>query len=191
MFISIGKAIDTWAPTSRTLCHAKSDIPVMWMNRLSGPIRCRDRATLADDELLEGGPDAERREDVRRDLEAEAASDFPRRLGAGVTQVHLAAHDHGDELIGRREPLLLDARRVLRILIVRIGAENVGTGTLEYPKAARRPVSNSAWIAASEFCGEWWICDTSCTVVTPSSSWLRPAKSSLMYTSCGEIPART
>ncbi len=38
MFISIGKAIETCAPTSLTFCQAASDIPVMWMNRLSGPI---------------------------------------------------------------------------------------------------------------------------------------------------------
>ena len=38
MFISIGKAIETCAPTSLTFCQAVSAIPVMWMNRLSGPI---------------------------------------------------------------------------------------------------------------------------------------------------------
>ena len=38
MFISIGNAIDTWAPTSLTFSQAVSDMPVMWMNRLSGPI---------------------------------------------------------------------------------------------------------------------------------------------------------
>ena len=38
MFISIGKAIETWAPTCFTFFHAMSDIPVMWMNRLSAPI---------------------------------------------------------------------------------------------------------------------------------------------------------
>jgi len=38
MFISIGKAIETCAPTSLTLSQARSDMPVMWMNRLSGPI---------------------------------------------------------------------------------------------------------------------------------------------------------
>ena len=37
MFISIGTASDTAAPASRTLCQAKSDMPVMWMNKLSGP----------------------------------------------------------------------------------------------------------------------------------------------------------
>ena len=81
MFISIGKAIETCAPTSLTFCQAMSDMPVMWMNRLSGPIpilwllpprsggeRVHDRA------------DAERREDVRRNLEVELAPDRPGRL---------------------------------------------------------------------------------------------------------------
>ncbi len=35
MFISMGTASDTCAPASFTFCHAMSDIPVMWMNRLS------------------------------------------------------------------------------------------------------------------------------------------------------------
>ena len=38
MFISIGKAIETCAPLSFTACQPVSDMPVMWMNRLSGPI---------------------------------------------------------------------------------------------------------------------------------------------------------
>ena len=38
MFISIGKAIETCAPLSCTACHPRSDIPVIWMNRLSDPI---------------------------------------------------------------------------------------------------------------------------------------------------------
>ena len=35
-------------------------------------------------------------------------------------------------------------------------------------------------IAASECAGEWWICEMSCTVVTPASSELREPNSSLM-----------
>ena len=35
-------------------------------------------------------------------------------------------------------------------------------------------------IAASECSGEWWICEMSCTVVTPASSWLSEPNSSLM-----------
>src|SRR2546430_10024219 len=35
MFISIGNAIETCAPTCFTLFQAVSDIPVMWTNRLS------------------------------------------------------------------------------------------------------------------------------------------------------------
>ena len=38
MFISIGTASETCAPRSFTFCQPKSDIPVMWMNRLSGPM---------------------------------------------------------------------------------------------------------------------------------------------------------
>ena len=34
----IGTASETAAPTSATFCQAMSDIPVTWMNRLSGPI---------------------------------------------------------------------------------------------------------------------------------------------------------
>ena len=37
MFISIGTASDTAAPASRAFCQAKSDMPVMWMKKLSGP----------------------------------------------------------------------------------------------------------------------------------------------------------
>ena len=37
MFISIGNAIETCTPFSFTFCQPKSDMPVMWMNRLSGP----------------------------------------------------------------------------------------------------------------------------------------------------------
>ena len=37
MFISIGTARETWAPTALTFSQARSDIPVMWTNRLSGP----------------------------------------------------------------------------------------------------------------------------------------------------------
>ena len=35
MFISIGTASETPAPASFTFCQLMSDIPVMWMNRLS------------------------------------------------------------------------------------------------------------------------------------------------------------
>ena len=37
MFISIGNAIETWAPLFLTPFQPASDMPVMWMNRLSGP----------------------------------------------------------------------------------------------------------------------------------------------------------
>ena len=38
IFISIGKAIETCAPAFWTACQPMSDCPVIWMNRLSGPI---------------------------------------------------------------------------------------------------------------------------------------------------------
>jgi len=37
MFISIGNAIETLAPLFLTPFQPASDMPVMWMNRLSGP----------------------------------------------------------------------------------------------------------------------------------------------------------
>src|SRR5207249_9848788 len=82
-------------------------------------------------EPLEGRPDAERRKDMRGDLQAELAPDAPRVVGALIAQIHLAAHDHVHELIARREPLLLDAGRVEGILIARIRAENGGARALE------------------------------------------------------------
>ena len=38
MFISIGNAIETLAPLFLTPFQPASDMPVMWMNRLSGPM---------------------------------------------------------------------------------------------------------------------------------------------------------
>src|SRR4030095_1818557 len=88
-------------------------------------------APRAGGELVERRTDAERREDVRGDLEIELAPERPRRVGGRIAEIDLAAHDHRDELVGRREPLLLDARRVLRILVAGIGAEDVRARALE------------------------------------------------------------
>src|SRR6185295_14805119 len=72
-------------------------------------------------ELIRGGERVERRahaergQDMRRNLEAELAPDLPGRLE--VRQVDLTTHDHGDELVIGREPLLLDAARIVRILV--------------------------------------------------------------------------
>src|SRR5256884_4323519 len=125
MFISIGKAIETCTPLSLTACQPLLDIPVMWMNRLSGP----SPMSL----LRPAVPSARssrigriRREDVRRNLETELAPDLPRLCVGQFAQVDLAAHDHVDELIIRGEPLLFDAGRVTRILV----AGNA-TGALE------------------------------------------------------------
>ncbi len=77
-------------------------------------------AALALGEQVQGRADTERREDVRRNLKTELAPDQPGLLV--MRKVYLAAHDHGHELVGRGEPLLLDADRVLRILVARNAA---------------------------------------------------------------------
>ena len=55
----------------------------MWMNRLSGPMpmSCRCRRPVPGGELVQDRADAERREDVRRDLQAELAPDRPGLVG--------------------------------------------------------------------------------------------------------------
>src|SRR5206468_3198647 len=62
-----------------------------------------------------GRAHAERGEDMRRNLKTELASDLPGVLVA--RKVDLAAHDQGDELVARGEPLLLDADRVVWIFV--------------------------------------------------------------------------
>ena len=70
-------------------------------------------AAGAGGEVVEDRADAERREDVCRDLKSELAPDRP-CLGIGrLAEIDLAAHDHGDELVARGEPALLDAGRIL------------------------------------------------------------------------------
>src|SRR5258708_19744469 len=93
--------------------------------------------TLALGEQVQGGANAERREDMRRDLEPELAPDLPSFLVA--RKVDLAAHDHGDELVGRREPLFLDADRVVRVLVAGIAADNGGPPALEKPESRTTP----------------------------------------------------
>ena len=52
-------------------------------------------------EVVENRADAERRKDVRCDLEAELTADRP-SLGVGrLAEIDFAAHDHRDELIRR------------------------------------------------------------------------------------------
>src|SRR5262245_27652075 len=82
-----------------------------------GGITSRTDAPLVLGECVQDGSDAEGREDVRRYLEAELAPDCPGRLVVLRPKVGLAAHDHGDELVGRGEELVFDADSVLRILI--------------------------------------------------------------------------
>ena len=78
MFISIGKAIETCAPAFWTAFQPMSDCPVMWMNRLSGPIPIVADAAIALGELVQGRGDAEWREDVRRNLETELLARWSR-----------------------------------------------------------------------------------------------------------------
>ena len=69
-----------------------------------------------------------------------------------VAKIDLAAHDRMAEQVARGEPLARDACRVLRILVAR--GDDVRRRALEIAEAARRPVSRSALMAASECCGE-------------------------------------
>ena len=60
----------------------------MWMNRLSGPIlmfSVKARTAGAVGEIVERRGDAERREDVRRNLEAELAPEGPGRNGRSTS----------------------------------------------------------------------------------------------------------
>ena len=72
-------------------------------------------AALAFGKQIQGRADTERGEDVRGNLQTELTPDNPGLLVA--RKVDLAAHDHRDELVGRGEPLFLDADRIGRILI--------------------------------------------------------------------------
>src|SRR6202041_1913638 len=79
-------------------------------------------------ERVQNRADAERRENMRRDLQTKLPPDGPGLVGGCVAEIDLAAHDHVDEAVARqvarREPLLEDAWRVLRILVARnAGAE--------------------------------------------------------------------
>src|SRR5690349_21104889 len=75
-------------------------------------------AALTQSELVQDRPYPERREDVRRNLQTELAPDRPGLRVDRRPEVDLAAHDHRDELVGRGEVLLFDARRILRVSIV-------------------------------------------------------------------------
>ncbi len=58
-------------------------------------------ATGSGGELVKNRPDTERREDMRRNLKVELPPDRPGLVGRRIPQVHLAAHDHMDELVAR------------------------------------------------------------------------------------------
>ena len=64
-------------------------------------------------QFVEGRLHAESADDMQGDRQAELAADFPRLLIA--RQIDLAAHEHADELVGRREVLLADAPGVAGI----------------------------------------------------------------------------
>ena len=58
-------------------------------------------ATRSSGELVKSRPDAERREDMRRNLEVELPPDRPGLVGRRISKVDLAAHDHMDKLVAR------------------------------------------------------------------------------------------
>jgi hypothetical protein len=95
-------------------------------------------AALAHSELVQDRTDAERGEDVRRNLQTELAPDRPGLRVGRRPEVDLTAHDHRDELVGRGEVLLFDAGRVLGISIV--GA--VAPGALEIAERRSAPLIN-------------------------------------------------
>ena len=115
-----------------------------------------DVAVAADSssQLVESRPDAERRKDVRGDLEAEPPPDRPGQVGRLVVEVDLAAHDHMDQLVARGEPLRHQAAASVGYLLSGLVPRMLAPALSKKPKAARRPVSKRAWTAASECCGE-------------------------------------
>ena len=68
-------------------------------------------------EVVQDRADAERRQDVRRDLDVELATDPPGLAVGRLPEIDLAAHDEADERIGRQDAR--QARRILRILVPR------------------------------------------------------------------------
>src|SRR5580704_11235914 len=96
----------------------------------SGSERVQDRA------------DAEWREDMRCNLQTKLPPDGPGLVGGRIAEIDLAAHDHVDEAVARqvarREPLLQDARRVLRILVARHAGAEI-TGALEIAEGGTTP----------------------------------------------------
>ena len=95
-----------------------------------------------------------------------------RTAGRRVPQIDLAAHDKADEIVADRLPAMRAASGIL--------VPGMLPALSKKPSMARRPVSRNALTAASECCGEWWICEMSSTVVTPASSCESPPNSSLM-----------
>ena len=67
---------------------------------------------------------------MRRNLETELPPDRPGHVGGRIPKIDFAAHDHMDEPVLRGRSTTnhccYDARRVRRIFVARIGAENVG-----------------------------------------------------------------
>ena len=79
---------------------------------------------------------------MRRNLEAELAPDRPGLVGGRIPKIDLAAHDHVDEPVARevvrREPLVVDAIRVLRILVARNASAKI-TRALEIAEGGATP----------------------------------------------------
>ena len=88
-------------------------------------------AKLVQGEPIEDRGDAERRQNVRCDLETEMAPDRPRSDGTRVAEIDFPAHDHMDGLVGRRKPLDLEAGGILRIGIPRRVDVNALAGALQ------------------------------------------------------------
>ena len=80
---------------------------------------------------VQGRTDSKRRQDVRGNLQAEPAPDRPGLFQADGTEIDLAAHDHVDELVARREVLIVDADGVLRIGISGRVDDDALAGALE------------------------------------------------------------
>ena len=105
MFISIGKAIETWAPLSFTTSQAASDIPVMWMNRLSGPmprLLPMPPVPAARSSRIGRIPNGDRmcaaiwRPILTSDVQAARVGRLP--------EIDLAAHDEADKIVDANMP---------------------------------------------------------------------------------------
>ena len=122
MFISIGNAIDT----------LRAGLGNLLPGSVGHPGHVHEQVVRADldaaevagtvvnvggdaGELIEDRADPERRQDVRRDLQAELASEGPGRPRRRVAQIDLAAHHHRDERIVGGEDIVPEEGGTRRI----------------------------------------------------------------------------